>query len=49
MIEINQRLIDSLSSFDLELSMFFVNTFFLIVSLQASHLFYKLWREKQYG
>ena len=47
MIEINQRVIDTLSSFDLELSMFFVNTFFLIVSLQATHLFYELWREKQ--
>ena len=47
MIEINQRVIDSLNSFDLELSMFFVNTFFLIVSLQATHLFYELWREKQ--
>ena len=46
MVEINQAVIDSLVMLDLELSMHYINVFFVIVSLQVSHLFYELRRER---
>jgi hypothetical protein len=47
-VEINQSIIEGLTHLDLDFAMFFVNTFFVIVSLQITHLFYVLWEEKRY-
>ena len=33
--------------YDIELAMFYVNTFFIIISIQIGHLFYTLYEEKR--
>jgi len=44
---IDERIIDAVSSAPIDIdSMFYVNTFFMIISMQVSQLFYELWREK---
>ncbi len=32
--------------YDIELAMYYVNTFFMIITVQVSHLFYTLYNEK---
>ncbi len=32
--------------YDIELAMFYINTFFMIMSVQIGHLFYTLYNEK---
>jgi len=44
---IDERIIDVVSSAPIDIDpMFYVNTFFMIISMQVSQLFYELWREK---
>jgi hypothetical protein len=44
---IDERIINAVSSAPIDIDpMFYVNTFFMIISMQASQLFYELWREK---